>query len=106
MTAGGIYALALVLTIVIETGLACLLRPRQARRLLIDVPLLNLLTHPLLHFALERGLPLAVGEVLVMAVETLVYWRVTRLPLRWSLALAVTLNAVTWALGSLLFPGA
>lgn len=97
------YALALVLTIVIETGLAGLLRRRAWRRLRVDVPLMNLLTHPLLHLGFARGLPLGLGELLVMAVESAIYRKVTGLSLGWALLLGIGLNAITWGLGVVLF---
>ena len=98
------YALTLVITVVVETGLAGLLRPRAWRRVRVDVPLMNLLTHPLLHVGLDHGLPLGLGELLVMAVEGVVYRKVTGLSLGWAFALAVGLNAITWFLGLLLLP--
>ncbi|MDA1193964.1 MAG: hypothetical protein O2894_02160 [Planctomycetota bacterium] len=100
-----LYLLALAATIVIETVLACGLRPRQARRLIVDVPLMNLATHPCLHLLAGLGLPIPLGELGVMAVETLIYRRVTGLSLRWSLALGIGLNLVTWLGGRLLLPG-
>ena len=45
------YALALVATIVLETAIARVLVPRAWPRLRVDVPLLNLLTHPLFTWA-------------------------------------------------------
>lgn len=93
------YALALGLTIVVETLLACAVRPRQARRLVVDVPLFNLFTHPLLHLGMRHGLPVGLGELLVMIVETSLYRGVTRLRLVWALVLGTGLNVVTWMLG-------
>jgi hypothetical protein len=93
------YALALGITIVVETILACILRPKQARRLAVDVPLMNLVTHPLLHIGLRFGLLEPIGELLVMIVEACVYRRVTGLSLAWSILLAVLLNMLTWILG-------
>ena len=97
-----LYLLALVLTILVETTLACLARRDRIRRLLADVPLMNLVTHPLLHLGLDFGLPLALGEILVMAAEALAYRKVTRLSLAWSVGLAVVLNGITWGIGVLL----
>ena len=96
------YTLALVITIVVETGLALLLRRDVRPRLLTDVPLMNLLTHPLLHLGLMYGLPIVVGEVLVMALESILYRRVTGLRWAWALGLGIGLNAVTWSLGYVL----
>ncbi len=96
------YALALVLTIVVETALACLLRSDVRRRLLCDVPLMNLVTHPLLILAIGFGLLVPAGEVLVMAAETLIYRTVTGLSWPWAIGLGIGLNAVTWSLGMLL----
>ena len=93
------YGLALVITIVVETGLACLLRRDRARRLLVDAPLINLFTHPLLHLGLLYGLPIPFGEVLVMAVESILYRRVTGLAWAWAIPFGIGLNAVTWGLG-------
>ena len=96
------YGLALGLTIGIETLLACLLRRDQCRRLLIDVPLMNLFTHPLLHFLVRAGLSIPLGEAMVMAIETIIYRRVTGLSWAWSLAFGIGLNGITWSLGALL----
>lgn len=96
------YGLALVITIVVETGLALLLRRDVRGRLLTDVPLMNLLTHPLLHLGMLHGLPVAVGEVLVMALESILYRRVTGLRWAWALGLGIGLNAITWGLGYVL----
>jgi len=96
------YGLALVITIVVETGLACLLRRDQRARLAIDVPLMNLLSHPLLHLGVSFGLSVPFGEGLVMALESILYRRVTGLRWAWALGLGVGLNAVTWSLGYLL----
>lgn len=93
------YALALGITIVVETALACLLRRDRVTRLRFDVPLMNLLTHPLLHLGVMYGMTVPVGEVLVMAVEAMLYRRVTGLSWTWSLGLGIGLNAVTWGLG-------
>ena len=101
MSPWGIYALALSVTVVVETGLACLLRRDKVRRLLVDVPLMNLFTHPLLHLAMGQGLHVVPGELMVMAVESLLYRRVTGLSWAWSLGLGIGLNAVTWSLGPL-----
>ena len=98
-TAWVLYLVALVLTIVIETGLACFMRRDRIRRLLVDVPLMNLVTHPLLHVGLDLGMPLVAGELLVMAAEAVVYRKVTRLSLAWSIGMAVACNLVTWLLG-------
>ena len=101
MTPGWTYALALLGTITIETGLACALRRSQARRLLVDVPLMNLVSHPLLWLGMGLGLPLGLGELLVMAFETIIYRRVTGLRSTWSVALGVGLNLLTWFIGML-----
>jgi hypothetical protein len=94
-----IYFWALGVTIVVETVLACALRPRNARRLAVDVPLMNLVTHPLLHLGMGFGLLVPIGELLVMAVEAAIYRKVTGLSLRWSIWLSLGLNALTWFLG-------
>lgn len=96
------YVFALAITIVVETLLACLLRWRLRKRLVLDVPLMNLLTHSLLHVGLGLRLPIASGEILVMAIEAGIYRGVTGLSLAWSLGLAVGLNALTWMLGQAL----
>jgi hypothetical protein len=97
------YTLALGITIVVETGLACLLQRKQAKRLVLDVPLMNLVTHPLLHLAMSFGLLLPVGELLVMGAEAIMYRTVTRLSLVTSLTLAILLNTLTWLLGYVIF---
>ena len=100
-----VYALALLATIVIETGLARVLLPRAWDRLRVDVPLLNLLSHPLLTWALWRdAVSIPTGEVLVMALEAVGYRVLTRLPWPVAILLSLVLNAVTWALGALIFP--
>ncbi|MDJ0522311.1 MAG: hypothetical protein QNJ90_09590 [Planctomycetota bacterium] len=99
----GVYLLALVLTVLVETLLAMLIRPRQRRRLLVDVPLMNLVTHPLLALGRSAGLELLTGELLVMFVEGAVYRGVTRLNLAWSIILAFGLNLLTWIGGEFLF---
>ena len=99
------YAAALLATIGIETALARLLLPGAWARLRLDVPLLNLLTHPVLTWAVWRGvLPLALGEVLVMVAEAIGYRLLTRLTWRQAVLLSVALNAVTWGAGLLLLP--
>ena len=96
------YAVALVITVVVETALACLIRRDQIQRLRVDVPLMNLLTHPMLHLGVLYGLSIPVGEVLVMAVEAMIYRRVTGLSWAWSLGFGIGLNAITWGLGYVL----
>jgi len=97
------YMLALGVTIVVETGLACLLRRKQAKRLVLDVPLMNLVTHPLLHLAMGFGLLVPIGEFIVMGAEAVIYRTVTRLSLAWSLTLAIVLNTATWMLSYVIF---
>lgn len=94
-----IYFVSLALTIVVETGVALLALPRLWRRLLIDVPLASLLTHPLATFAVrELDVPLLVGEVGVVLAEAVVYVLVTRLDVRRALLLSIVTNGVTTAI--------
>ncbi len=99
-----VYALALLATIVLETGLARVLLPRAWDRLRVDVPLLNLLSHPLFTWAVWRNaISIPTGEALVMILEAIGYRVLTRLPWSVAILLSLALNAVTWALGALLF---
>lgn len=104
-----ILALAtLVVTIGVETTLAVLLsrlRLLQAlpRRLLIDVPLVNLITHPAATFAVRNAIAsFAAVELLVFVVEVLLYRTATGLKWLEALALASVANGVTLLLSLVL----
>jgi hypothetical protein len=106
-----IYLLALGLTLAVEVPLALLVLRRQGwKRVLPAALLANLISHPLLHFALPRVLSpadrvtfLLVGELGVFALEVIVYLLVVR-PRPWLLAVgaAALANAASYALGLLL----
>lgn len=86
----------LLLTILVETAVACLVLPRERARLRVDVPLINLTTHPLATIAVATlGAPFAIVELLVIAAEIAAYRVVTGFPLRRAVWLAVLLNGVT-----------
>lgn len=100
------YTTALLLTVLIELGVARILRPRAWRRLLVDVPLVNLVSHPLLTLAVRHlHLPLPVGEVGVVVLEGLLYRSVTGLPARWAWTLSIVANFTSWFVGVLVLAG-
>jgi hypothetical protein len=89
------WLVALAATIAVETLLAVLI-DRARSRLLLDVPLANLVTHPLAwtaHGAL--GAPWLAVEVGVTVVEAAAFRFVTGLPLGRAVRLAVVINAAT-----------
>ncbi len=97
--------ITLVLTIAVETALACLLLPRERRRLRIDTPLINLATHPLASLAvLSLGASFVLVEGAVIVAEFVAYRLVTRLPPSQAALLALVLNGVTILLSFLLAP--
>jgi hypothetical protein len=94
-----LYFVALALTIVVETLVALVALPGWGRRLVVDVPLASLLTHPLATFAVhELDVPLLVAEVGVVLAEAAVYVVVTRLDVRRALLLSIVTNGVTTAI--------
>jgi hypothetical protein len=94
-----LYAISLLLTIVVETGVALLALPRWRRRLLLDVPLASLLTHPLATIAVrDLGWPLLPVEGGVVLAEALVFLLVTRLDPRRALLLSIATNGATTAI--------
>jgi hypothetical protein len=101
----GAYALALALTVLLETALAALLAPRAARRrTAFTAVVLNLFTHPLATLALlHASSPLLGLEVLVAAIEALGYHGAARLSLARALLIALPANAATAAVGVLLW---
>lgn len=97
------YAAALGGTILIETALARLLAPRAWKRLRVDVPLLNLLSHPLLTLVVWHGvLPVTGAELGVIALEAVGYRVLTRLTWPRAAGLSIVLNGVTWLTGLLI----
>jgi hypothetical protein len=97
------WLLALALTVGIETAIALGIGGTARRRLLLDVPLVNLFTHPLATVAYHHlGAPFWAVEVAVLAVEAAVYRFVTGLPWPRALILATLCNAVTAALSFVL----
>ena len=63
------YAAALLGTIAIETALARVLAPGAWKRLRVDTPLLNLLSHPLLTLVVWNGVLSVMLEFVDMAVQ-------------------------------------
>ena len=99
-----LYAAALLGTILVETGLARVLAPGAWKRLRVDTPLLNLLSHPLLTLVVWNGvLSLPAAEIGVILLETIGYRVLTRLSWPQAFGLSVVLNGVTWLTGILLF---
>lgn len=97
--------ITLVVTIVIETGVALLFclnppfRPYR-KRLQVDVPLTNLMTHPIATLAiLYWGLPFMEVELVVVVVELLAYRIVTRLPWGYAVSLSFVANGITASIG-------
>lgn len=93
------YLVLLLVTIVVETGIAILvspLAPREYRiRFRTDVPLANVFTHPLAFFAIEHGANFWLVEAVVILVELGVYKIVTRMKFGGAAVLSVLLNLVT-----------
>ncbi len=90
------WLLALALTVLIETAIALALGRRHRRRLLLDAPLLNLLTQPLATAAyLHLDVSLLPLEIAVLLVEAVGYRIVTGLT--WSRAFGTSFlcNAAT-----------
>jgi hypothetical protein len=107
----GAYLLALGLTLVIEVPVALLVLRRRGWRAVLPAALLaNLISHPLLHFALprvlspaDRGTFLLVGELGVFVLEALVYLLVARpRPRAMAVVAAALANAASYAVGLLL----
>lgn len=97
----GLYLLALGLTIGVETALAVAALPRRRDRLLVDVPLASLLTHPLATWAVSTGRPLLLVEAGVVLVEALVFRVVTELGWKQAVLLSLLINAATTAIAVL-----
>lgn len=99
-----LYLAQLLLTIVIESGGALLLRRfAGGRSLFPDVILLNLFSHPLAHLLYDaRILDFAGVELLVILVEALGYRLVTRLSWGRAIFFSVVLNGLTVAASFLL----
>ena len=98
------YTAALLGTIAIETALARVLAPGAWKRLRVDTPLLNLLSHPLLTLVVWNGvLSVPAAEIGVILLEAVGYRVLTRLTWKRALGLSVVLNGVTWLIGILLF---
>lgn len=94
------WPLAFLLTIAIELPVvAWLAGAAKRRRALLDGFAANLLTHPTA-WLMVRSLdcPWLAIELGVLAVESLVYWRVTRLPPPRAFAIALLANGITAAL--------
>ena len=108
------YLTALALTLATEVPtVTWLLRRAPWQRVVPAVLVANLISHPALHFLLPRVLPvhplsqfIVMGELLVLALEALVYLLWIR-PRPWPLALAASAlaNAASFGLGLLLLPG-
>jgi hypothetical protein len=105
------YLPYLGLTIAIELPLALLVLRRLPRwRVALAALAGNLVTHPLLHFALprvldpaDRGRFILIGEVAVFVVETLLYLAIARpRPRRLAIAASAIANAGSYAFGLLL----
>jgi len=95
------YAFALALTIAIELPILLVFAPRALRqRTLLDVPLVNLVTHALGWLAVQDGgLPWLPVELSVALVEFVVYARITKLPIGRAAAAAATANTISATLG-------
>lgn len=94
-----VYFASLALTVLVETSVALALVPERRRTLLVVVPLLNLLTHPLATWAhLHAGWPLLPLEALVTLVEALGLALVARLPAWQAVLVSLAANGLTTAL--------
>jgi hypothetical protein len=90
------YLLLLVLTIVIEMAIALALMWKHRKRLRVDVPLLNCVTHPIATVLLRWGwLPFWPAEILIWLAEAFGYRTVTGLPAGKALLLSGVCNGVT-----------
>jgi hypothetical protein len=107
----GRYLLALLLTIVVEAGVAWLLGLRT-RRGLLAVVAINTLTHPILNYAILilgfLGSDLTLGtilllEVLVVAAEWRLLAYACGLPGGRSFFISLMMNAASFLAGVLLF---
>lgn len=93
--------LALVITILVETGIALLLvwvkvLGASARRLRVDVPLVNLATHPVASLLARNGwVEFWPIEAAVFIGEVLLYRCVTKLSWRDSIVLSLIANGAT-----------
>jgi hypothetical protein len=107
------YLIGLALTLAVELPVALLVLRRQGKkRALLAGLLANLISHPLLHFALPllvspaaRGQFILVGELAVFVFEALVYLAVAR-PRPWVLAVAAAALANAASCGPKLLIGA
>jgi hypothetical protein len=98
----GIYFATLSLTILVETFVALALAPDRRRDLLVAIPLLNLLTHPLATLAVQdAGMDLMVVEVVVTLVEGAGYVLLTGLGWRRAVWISVAANGTTTAIALL-----
>jgi len=106
------YLPVLCLTISIELPVAWFfLRHQQRRRVVLAAIVGNCITHPALHFLLplvlspeDKGLFLLVGELLVLAVEIIVYRTIVP-KTSWALAIATAAaaNALSYGIGVVFF---
>jgi len=98
------YAFAFALTVAIELPIVLMFAPRALRRrTLVDVSLVNLVTHPLGWMAVQYGaMPWLPAELSVTVIEFLVYARITRFPVVRAAAAAATANSVTAVLAVIL----
>ena len=91
----------LILTIVVETGLALLIARSPlvrvpAKRLWIDTPLINLASHPIATLLFRSGIvSFATAEWMVFAVEVVLYRTVTRASWAQAIVLSAILNGAT-----------
>lgn len=94
------YVAILGLTIGTEAFVAWFIAPRRSRaKVLRDLVLLNLFTHPLANLGYqELGIAFAWVEICVLSAETAGYRMVTRLGWRDAALVATGCNAVTAAL--------
>ena len=104
-----IALICLLLTIAIETGLAWLLAgrlwPKTAwTRLRTDVPLANLFTQPLAFYAIAvQGGNFMLFELVVIAVECVIYRVVTGMSWGTALLVSLVLNLPTLFVAMILF---
>ena len=98
-------AAALLLTVTVESAAALLFRPR--RRMALSFALGSLATNPLLNvcFWLSGGSTtvLWVGEISAVLLEAWICRCITGVSPRRALALSLALNALSYALGKIIF---
>lgn len=98
----------LIITIGVETGIALLLQRSgiiraHPARLRIDVPLVNLMTHPIATIAIRNfGASFTRVEILVVCTEFLAYRYVTRMTWIQAALLSVVANGATIVLSLIL----